>query len=252
MKELLLNLGRTIKSIVVLTGAGVSAESGIPTFRASDGLWENHSIEDVATPEGFERNPSLVHEFYNQRRETLLALKTSPNQAHSALARFQNIFENRHHGDFTLITQNIDDLHERAGSPDVIHMHGELLQSRCSQSGLKFNQLKPLNVDSICRCCRTLGNLRPHIVWFGELPLEIPRIERALTTCDLFVAIGTSGQVYPAAGFYEQAKTCGAHTLELNLIQTKSNFDTQLLGNASDLVPSFFSELASSLELEAF
>ena len=250
MEELLLNLGRPLKSIVVLTGAGISAESGIPTFRASDGLWENHSITDVATPEGFERNPSLVHEFYNQRRKTLLTLATCPNQAHSALARFQNIFENRHHGDFTLITQNIDDLHERAGSLDVIHMHGKLLQSRCSQSGLIFSQLKPLNVDNVCRCCQTLGNLRPHIVWFGELPLEIPIIEKALTTCDLFVAIGTSGQVYPAAGLYEQAKTCGAHTLEINLVKTKSNFDAQLLGNASDLVPSFFSKLASQLELE--
>lgn len=250
MEELLLNLGRPLKSIVVLTGAGISAESGIPTFRASDGLWENHSITDVATPEGFERNPSLVHEFYNQRRKTLLTLETCPNQAHSALARFQNIFENRHHGDFTLITQNIDDLHERAGSLDVIHMHGKLLQSRCSQSGLIFSQLKPLNVDSVCRCCQTLGNLRPHIVWFGELPLEIPIIEKALTTCDLFVAIGTSGQVYPAAGLYEQAKTRGAHTLEINLVKTKSNFDAQLLGNASDLVPSFFSKLASQLELE--
>ena len=250
MEELLLNLGRPLKSIVVLTGAGISAESGIPTFRASDGLWENHSITDVATPEGFERNPSLVHEFYNQRRKTLLTLETCPNQAHSALARFQNIFENRHHGDFTLITQNIDDLHERAGSLDVIHMHGKLLQSRCSQSGLIFSQLKPLNVDSVCRCCQTLGNLRPHIVWFGELPLEIPIIEKALTTCDLFVAIGTSGQVYPAAGLYEQAKTCGAHTLEINLVKTKSNFDAQLLGNASDLVPSFFSKLASQLELK--
>lgn len=250
MEELLLNLGRPLKSIVVLTGAGISAESGIPTFRASDGLWENHSITDVATPEGFERNPSLVHEFYNQRRKALLTLETCPNQAHSALARFQNIFENRHHGDFTLITQNIDDLHERAGSLDVIHMHGKLLQSRCSQSGLIFSQLKPLNVDSVCRCCQTLGNLRPHIVWFGELPLEIPIIEKALTTCDLFVAIGTSGQVYPAAGLYEQAKTRGAHTLEINLVKTKSNFDAQLLGNASDLVPSFFSKLASQLELE--
>ena len=250
MKELLLNLGRPLNSIVVLPGAGVSAESGIPTFRASDGLWENHSITDVATPEGFERNPSLVHEFYNQRRKTLLTLQTCPNQAHSALAKFQNIFEKKHPGCFTLITQNVDDLHERAGSLDVIHMHGKLLQSRCSQSGLIFKQLKPLNVDSICRCCSTLGNLRPHIVWFGELPLEIPKIEKALTTCDLFVAIGTSGQVHPAAGFYEQAKKYGAHTLEINLVTTTSNFDTQLLGNASDLVPNFFSELATSLELE--
>ena len=250
MQEFLSRLQRPLQSIVVLTGAGVSAESGIPTFRASDGLWENHSIEDVATPGGFKQDPNLVHEFYNQRREALLSHEIGPNQAHSALARFQSIFEDQYPGNFTLVTQNVDNLHERAGSLNVLHMHGELLKSRCYKTGSIFNQQKPLNLDSVCRCCRSLGNLRPHIVWFGELPLEIPKIENSLTTCGLFIAIGTSGLVYPAAGFYEQAKKCGAHTVEINLATTTSNFDTQLSGYASDLVPRFFSQLASFLGLE--
>lgn len=230
---------RTVNTIVVLTGAGISAESGIRTFRASDGLWENHRIEDVATPEGFDRNPQLVHHFYNQRRQQLLSDSIRPNPAHTALARLQHHFGNN----LLLITQNVDNLHERAGSRDVLHMHGELLKARCHSSGLVFDIREDLSFDSVCRCCQLPGNLRPHIVWFGEMPLHMPRITQALQRCDLFVAIGTSGNVYPASGFYQTARDAGAHTVELNLEATGSCFDEHIQGAASVVVPKFVEQL---------
>ena len=231
------------KSIVVLTGAGISAESGIRTFRASDGLWENHRIDEVATPEGFAANPILVHQFYNARRQQLQAEHIRPNPAHSALARLEYAFSTRADHSFLLVTQNVDNLHERAGSQALIHMHGELLKSRCQQSHLVFEQRDDLHLGSECRCCRQPGNLRPHIVWFGEMPLDMPRIENALAACDLFISIGTSGQVYPAAGFHQLAKRHGAHTVELNLEQTGSRFDQHIYGAASEVVPAFVDQL---------
>ncbi|MGJ8688170.1 MAG: Sir2 family NAD+-dependent deacetylase [Gammaproteobacteria bacterium] len=232
-----------IESIVVLTGAGISAESGINTFRASDGLWENHRIEDVATPEGFARNPQLVHHFYNARRQQLLDPLVRPNPAHSALARLEHEFP----GDVLLVTQNVDNLHERAGSKNLLHMHGELLKMQCESSQLIFDSSVELSFDSLCRCCQVPGNLRPHIVWFGEMPLHMARITKALENCDLFISIGTSGNVYPAANFYQSAKSQGAHTVELNLEQTHSNFDQHLIGAASSVVPDYVQRLLKSV-----
>src|SRR5690606_7423562 len=169
-----------VKSIVVLTGAGISAESDIRTFRASDGLWQDHLIEDLATPDDFERNPQLVHHFYNLRRQQLLSPAIRPNPAHTALARLQH-----HLGDrLLLITQNVDNLHERAGSRNVLHMHGELLKMRCHGSGLVFDIREDLSFASVCGCCRTPGDLRADTVWFGEMPVHMPRITQALQRCD--------------------------------------------------------------------
>lgn len=224
------------RSIVVLTGAGISAESGIKTFRAADGLWENHPVEEVATPEGFERNPQLVHEFYNQRRRQLFCEEIKPNPAHTALAKF----EHEHDGSFLLITQNIDNLHERAGSQNLLHMHGEILKMRCLNSKLVFDIQTDISFDTECRCCKSAGNLRPHIVWFGEMPFHMNEINQSLENCDLFVSIGTSGNVYPASGFYQTAKIKKAHTVELNLERTGSSFDEQFYGLASEIVPNYF------------
>lgn len=227
-------------SIVVLSGAGISAESGIQTFRAADGLWENHPVEDVATPEGFEQNPQLVYEFYNQRRRQLVSPNIEPNAAHKALAAFEKTFK----GSFLLVTQNVDNLHERAGSTNVLHMHGQLLKMRCLNSRLIFDIRDDFDFDTHCRCCRSPGNLRPHIVWFGEMPFHMNEINRALESCDLFVAIGTSGNVYPASGFYQTAKIKRAHTVELNLEKTESSFDDHQYGAATEIVPAFFESVS--------
>ncbi|WP_252179833.1 Sir2 family NAD+-dependent deacetylase [Endozoicomonas sp. 4G] len=226
-------------SIVVLTGAGISAESGLRTFRAHDGLWENHPVEEVATPEGYYRNPALVQAFYNDRRQQLT--KVACNAAHKALSDFEKSFA----GEFLLVTQNVDDLHARAGSQNLIHMHGELYKVRCQDTGQVFDWYDDLTTETLCPCCHQAGNLRPHIVWFGEMPLEMDRIYEALSHCDLFVSIGTSGNVYPAAGFFEQAKAAGAETVELNLEpgSNASRFDRSLTGPATELVPGFFNAL---------
>ena len=231
------------RSIVVLTGAGISAESGIETFRAAEGLWANHHVDDVATLEGFARNPQLVYEFYNQRRRQLLTPEISPNAAHSALAKFEHEFG----GEFLLVTQNVDNLHERAGSKNLIHMHGELLKMSCLNSKLIFDVSEDFDYDTQCRCCRSAGNLRPHVVWFGEMPLQMNRINRALENCDMFVAIGTSGNVYPASGFYQTAKIGKASTVELNLERTGSSFDQHICGPATKSVPQFFKSLLRSM-----
>ena len=170
-------------SAVVLTGAGISAESGIETFRAADGLWANHPVEEVATPEGFARDPQKVYDFYNQRRRQLVSCEIQPNAAHTALAKFELEFD----GSFLLITQNVDNLHERAGSKNLLHMHGELLKMRCQNSGIVFDIEKDFDFDTHCQCCGTLGNLRPHIVWFGEMPFHMNEINRALESCDLLL-----------------------------------------------------------------
>ncbi|GAA5316474.1 MAG: NAD-dependent protein deacylase [Candidatus Pelagadaptatus aseana] len=226
--------------IVVLTGAGISAESGIRTFRAADGLWEDHRVEDVATPEAFERDPELVHRFYNQRRQQLLN-GIEPNAGHRALADFEKGFAGR----FTLITQNVDNLHEQAGSQNLLHMHGELMQVRCMDSNRIFSCHGETAVDTPCPCCQQPGNLRPHIVWFGEIPLYMDIIERELSQCDLFISIGTSGNVYPAAGFHQLAKMSGAHTVELNLEPSSngSQFDQAIYGPATEVVPEYLASL---------
>lgn len=229
------------KSIVILTGAGISAESGIKTFRAADGLWENHRIEEVASPEGFAANPSLVQDFYNQRRRQLLSDQVKENAAHEALARLEQEFE----GEFLLVTQNIDDLHERAGSQNLIHIHGELLKKRCAATNEVTEVTGDIGDNETCQCCGQTGTLRPHIVWFGEMPMEMERIEMALAKCDLFVSIGTSGNVYPAAGFVALAQRAGASTRSLNLdpSNNESAFDSADYGPATKLVPEFVQSL---------
>ena len=197
-------------NIVVLTGAGISAESGVPTFRAADGLWEGHRVEDVATPEAFAHDPDTVHAFYDARRAHLGTV--APNPAHRALAELER--DGRH--EVLVVTQNVDDLHERAGSRNVVHKHGELLSAWCLACGGRFRWVGPLLDRPACPGCGERA-LRPDIVWFGELPYQLERIGSALQRADLFVSIGTSGAVYPAAGFVGAARAHGAHTVELNL-----------------------------------
>lgn len=227
--------------IVVLTGAGVSAESGIRTFRASDGLWEEHKVEDVATPEAFVRDPQLVYRFYNQRRAQLLSADIAPNKAHIALAEFSN--QSGH--SVTLVTQNIDNLHERAGSKDVIHMHGELLKARCVATGQRFKVEGDFDGEDHCRCCKPEQPIRPDIVWFGEMPFHMDKIETALSSADLFISLGTSGNVYPAAGFVSVAKQYGAKTVEVNLEPSSTNalFDEHHYGKATEVLPLFLASV---------
>ncbi|MCV0414057.1 MAG: NAD-dependent deacylase [Brevundimonas sp.] len=233
------------RNLVILTGAGISAESGVPTFRASDGLWCGHRVEAVATPEGYAADPALVQDFYNQRRRQLGQVE--PNAAHVALARLAARWE----GDVLLVTQNVDDLHDRvhrdtppAPGFNLIHMHGELLKARCTRSGVVSDWSGDMTPDQASPH-HPHGVMRPHIVWFGETPLEMDRIERALWRCDLFVSIGTSGAVYPAAGFVQIAKAAGARTVEINLEPTTGRhlFDEGAYGPATRTVPAFFDAL---------
>lgn len=227
--------------IVVLTGAGVSAESGIRTFRASDGLWEDHRVEDVATPEGFAADPLLVHRFYNERRRQLRDPSVRPNPAHEALARLEREYD----GDVLVVTQNIDNLHERAGSRNVVHMHGELLKARCAGCGAVVVAVGDLGPTDSCEACGALGAMRPHVVWFGEIPLLMERIYSEIQRCGTFVAIGTSGLVYPAAGFVRVAQLAGAHTVEINLTTSyvTSVFDEVVTGPAGEQVPAWVERL---------
>jgi NAD-dependent protein deacetylases, SIR2 family len=231
--------------VLVLTGAGISAESGIRTFRAADGLWEEHRVEDVATPEGFQRDPALVQAFYNARRRQLQQPEIQPNAAHLALARLEEALGDR----FMLVTQNIDNLHERAGNKNVLHMHGELLKVRCTQSGQVFDWTDDVTPEDKCHCCQFPAPLRPHIVWFGEMPFEMDHIYLALSMADIFIAIGTSGHVYPAAGFVHEAKLHGAQTVELNLepSQVGSEFEEKHYGLASEVVPMYVEKLLQEL-----
>ncbi|WP_318393237.1 Sir2 family NAD+-dependent deacetylase [Enterobacter sp.] len=231
--------------VVVLTGAGISAESGIRTFRAADGLWEEHHVEDVATPEGFARDPELVQSFYNARRRQLQQPDIAPNPAHLALARLEEELGDR----FVLVTQNIDNLHERAGNRNVIHMHGELLKVRCASSGQVLEWTGDVQPEDKCHCCQFPAALRPHVVWFGEMPLGMDEIYSALAMADVFIAIGTSGHVYPAAGFVHEARLHGAHTVELNLepSQVGSEFAEKHYGLASAVVPEYIDKLLKGL-----
>lgn len=236
--------GRAPQNIFVLTGAGISAESGLGTFRDRDGqgIWARFDPMKLATPEAFARDPETVLAFYDLRRRNLL--KAAPNAAHRALAWLEQALTARG-GQLSLVTQNIDDLHERAGSRSVVHMHGELLKARCENCGGVRLWPEDLAPSDLCPDCGRAGSLRPHVVWFGEMPMHMDLIERALRKADLFVAIGTSGAVYPAAGFVAEARARGTRTCEINLeaADNAGLFDEQRLGPASETVPVWVEEL---------
>lgn len=231
-------------SIVILTGAGISAESGLETFRGAGGLWCGHRVEDVATPEAFARNPALVHEFYNMRRNGLLDPKIQPNAAHKALARLEHEWK----GDVLVVTQNIDDLHERGGTQNLIHMHGEVLKAFCHFCHHKTDCRNDLSTALTCEKCTKTGGVRPDIVWFGEMPYQMEKIYDPLSNCDLFISIGTSGNVYPAAGFVAHAIQSGAVTVEINLEPSLKTtmFDYAITSPASEGVSKLVDELLKS------
>jgi NAD-dependent deacetylase len=231
----------TMRNIVILTGAGISAESGIGTFRDKGGLWEKHKVEDVATPEGFARDPDLVLRFYDMRRAAIQ--QAQPNAAHWALAALDAAWE----GELLIVTQNVDDLHERAGAKRLIHMHGEHLQAWCTHCGTRSTWREALIERPPCPACG-VSALRPDVVWFGEMPYQMEEIEAAIGRADLFVSIGTSGAVYPAAGFVQTARYRGAETLELNMepSQGSIHFHQSRMGKASDLVPAWVEDLLAA------
>lgn len=235
----------TARNIVILTGSGVSAESSVATFRDADGVWAKYDYRDVATPQGFAANPALVHEFYNARRAKLSAVL--PNAAHIALAELEKTLVARG-GSLTLITQNVDDLHERAGSQNILHMHGELLKSECAHCSAVRVAPTDLSVDLVCETCARSGGMRPHVVWFGEMPRFMDEAADVLMRSDLFVSIGTSGSVYPAAGFVSEARSLGIETLELNLDPSENAhvFSSARYGPATEIVPAWVSEILSS------
>ncbi len=225
-------------SIVILTGAGISAESGLATFRGPDGLWEGHRVEDVCTPEALARDPLLVHRFYDERRAKLA--EVAPNAAHQALAALDAAWA----GDLLIVTQNVDDLHERAGARRLVHMHGALNSALCAACGKAAPWSGALSPGTACAGCAA-PRLRPDIVFFGEMPYEMDRIYDAIAEADLFVSIGTSGAVYPAAGFVQTAREAGARTIELNLEPSAGSalFDESRMGPATRLVPDLVREL---------
>lgn len=227
-----------IRNIVILTGAGISAESGIDTFRGGGGLWEQHRVEDVATPEAFARDPDLVLRFYDMRRAAIQ--EKQPNAAHTALARLEAEWP----GNLLLVTQNVDDLHERGGSRQVLHMHGEHLNAWCTSCDIRSRWTGPLIDRPVCPACAA-PTLRPDVVWFGEMPYRMGEIYAALREADLFVSIGTSGAVYPAAGFVQNARELGARTLELNLERSQGShwFHESRLGPATEVVPQWVDEM---------
>jgi NAD-dependent deacetylase len=226
-------------NILILTGAGISVDSGVATFRGPDGLWEGHRVEDVATPEAFARDPALVQAFYDARRAALD--RVEPNAAHRALARLDAEWP----GELLIVTQNVDDLHERAGAKRLLHMHGELRSGWCRACDDRFAWAGPMGEGVLCPSCGATGRVRPDIVWFGEMPYDMERIDAALARADLFVSIGTSGAVYPAAGFVQTARYCGAQTLEINLDPSAGSlfFDERRFGRAAELVPEWVDEL---------
>lgn len=225
-----------MEKIVILTGAGISAESGLSTFRDEGGLWAQHRIEDVATPEGFARDPALVQGFYNARR--VQAAKVEPNAAHKALARLQRDFP----GEVVIVTQNVDGLHEAGGAQDVIHMHGILSGALCASCGHRWTAPPEMEVGEPCPACDA-PTARPDVVWFGEMPYHMEEIFDHLASATIFAAIGTSGQVYPAAAFVHEAQAVGARTIEINLEPTGGGFDDHLLGKASETVPEWVDRL---------
>lgn len=228
--------------IVILTGAGLSAESGVATFRDKDGIWSKVNVADVATPQGFLRNPALVHDFYNRRRRDHALVE--PNAAHLALARLEREFPGR----VLVVTQNIDALHEAAGTRNLIHMHGELLKALCQHCGSTHAWKDDLSLDTQCPRCGSDGGMRPDVVWFGELPYHMAEIAARLLACDLFISVGTSGNVYPAAGFVAEARAIGAHTVELNLEPSEgaSFFAEAIHGPATKVVTAYVERLLSA------
>jgi NAD-dependent deacetylase len=232
-----------VSRIVILTGAGISAESGLSTFRDAGGIWSRVRLEDVATPEGFARNPAMVQDFYNSRRANVA--NVAPNAAHHALARLQAALP----GEVLIVTQNVDDLHDRASggaglADGVIHMHGELLRALCADCGESWAFTGAIAAEDVCRVCGAAA-LRPDVVWFGETPYRMEEIAAALEACELFVSIGTSGAVYPAAGFVAGARASGARTLELNLEPSEGShlFDQARYGRATEIVPAWVDEV---------
>lgn len=232
------------ESIVVLTGAGISKDSGLETFRDPDGIWARVRIEDVATPEAYARDPKLVHAFYNARRRGLVDPKIKPNPAHHALARLEAEWPD----EVMIVTQNIDNLHERAGPRNLRHIHGEMLKSRCAACGDIVVCLGDLDESHVCAACGAVGRLRPHVVWFGEMPFDLDEVYSTLQRCGLFISIGTSGNVYPAAGFVEEARAHGAHTVELNLEPSAGHslFAEAMHGPAAEIVPAYVEQLLRS------
>ena len=237
---------RDIRNIVILTGSGISAESGVATFRGPDGLWEGHRVEDVATPEAFRRDPVLVQGFYDQRRAKLKTVE--PNPAHRALARLDAEWP----GALLIVTQNVDNLHEQAGAERLLHMHGELNSAWCMACDARSRWTESLGDHPPCPGCGAAAHLRPDIVWFGEMPYQMERIDRALLDADLFVSIGTSGAVYPAAGFVQTARYAGAQTLEINLEPSLGSayFHESRTGRAGELVPAWVEEMLAEAGLE--
>jgi NAD-dependent deacetylase len=234
---------RRYGNIVVLTGAGLSAESGLATFRDKGGIWAQYDVREVATPEGYARNPALVLDFYNQRRRQNVGVQ--PNAAHVALARL----EAEHPGGVLIVTQNIDPLHEAAGSRNLIHMHGEIAKALCAGCGARQDWgMADITLESECPSCGGQGRMRPDVVWFGEMPYYMERIAEAVGRCDLFLSIGTSGTVYPAAGFVAQARRAGAYTVELNLEPSEgaSLFHEAIQGRATEIVPKYVEKLLTA------
>lgn len=236
----------TYERIFILTGAGISAESGLGTFRDKDGVWAKFDLEALSTPEGFARDPQRVLSFYNDRRRGLLGAK--PHAGHQAIGQLQQAYRAAG-GAVVVCTQNVDDLHEQGGAEDVIHMHGELKKARCTRCNAVRPWLDDIALDSRCPNCLRAGGMRPHIVWFGEMPLEMDRIYQELVDADLFVSIGTSGAVYPAAGFVSVAAEAGVATMEINLEPSANAhaFDHVRLGPASAAVPGWVAELIAVL-----
>ncbi len=232
--------------IVILTGAGISKESGLQTFRDPDGIWAKHRIEDVATPQAFARDPEAVLGFYNLRRAQMSDAEIKPNAAHAALGTLEEFWP----GGVLLVTQNIDDLHARGGSRNLIHMHGELAKTRCNDCEHLIEGIGDIETAMTCPACDASGTLRPHVVWFGEMPLEMDAIGAALGQCGLFVSIGTSGNVYPAAGFVQEARQHGAYAVELNLEESLGAglFQEGRYGPATEIVPAFVDELRALAE----
>ena len=232
------------KNIVILTGAGISAESGLATFRSADGLWNNHRVEDVATIEAYFRNPDYVHQFYNEMRPELFAAK--PNAAHLAITKLQKEYP----ANTSVVTQNVDTLHEKAGNKNIYHIHGQINQIVCLNCGHVFETWGDVSSEDKCEQCGVAGMLKPNIVFFGENLLYMDTVDRLLSSCDLFVSVGTSGVVYPAAGFVQIAKFAGADTIEFNLETTSNNymFDRHVTGPAGTTLPQFVDELLRNLE----
>ncbi|MBR2033328.1 MAG: NAD-dependent deacylase [Alphaproteobacteria bacterium] len=229
-------------NIVILTGAGISAESGLATFRASNGLWNNHKVEDVATVEGFARNPAYVHEFYNELKLELV--KAQPNSAHLAITRLQNEYP----ANISVVTQNVDTLHEKAGNQNIYHIHGQINQAVCQHCGHILETFGDVDTQTQCANCNVVGMMKPNIVFFGENLLYMDKVDKLLSNCDLFLSVGTSGVVFPAASFVQIAKYNGAKTFEFNLEATSNNFyfDKHIMGPACTTLPAFVDELIKS------